>query len=255
MSLLAGFDFVSEISNETILKLIRTNFELGGISADPPFEITIPITGGSAHLVLTGLNLDLNADDTATLTYDFDRGSVEIASPVKLAVCPLAGSIAIQASISLQDGDNQTSRWPSPSRERPSPTRRRRPGHRQQPGGQAHHSRGFQDVRESGRHHVRSIGGAARFRRFLQGSARRERRPRSQAGLERLEVHCIANPSRSKQALALFGILLKANNAHGDHTRKRQPLSPQPMTASALTRIDPVALVRVTHAGNRIGVG
>jgi hypothetical protein len=230
MSLLAGFDFVSEISNETILKLIRTNFELGGISADPPFEITIPITGGSAHLVLTGLNLDLNADDTATLTYDFDRGSVEIASPVKLAVCPLAGSIAIQASISLQDGDNQTKSLAF-----------------------AVTGAAITYTAAADQAIASSLAGKpitpAVFKTyanqavttFVQSAAPPDFGvsfkvvPGANGALapklvfERLEVHCIANPSRSKQALALFGILLKANNAHGDHTKK---------TATAITAAD-----------------
>lgn len=103
MSLLAGFDFIFEMSNETILKQILTNLSFGNISANPPFEITIPvtgggITGGSAHLVVTGFELDLNADDTVTLTLDFNAGSLQTSAPTNLTVCPLDGTIAVRAA-------------------------------------------------------------------------------------------------------------------------------------------------------------
>ena len=228
MTLLAGFDLVSEVSHDTILYLIRSHLKVGGVLANPPFEITIPVSGsggsGSAHLVVTGIHLDLNADDTATLTFDFRTGSVQFSSPQALSVCPLNGTIAVHASISLHPGSHHTQ------------------------------SIAFLITRAdiafstAADHAISSsLSGKpvtpAQFKTlanqaittFAVGSSPSSVQtvpvtftvvPNEDGSLvpslvfERLEVHCIANPSRNKQALALFGILLKANKAHGDHTHK-----------------------------------
>ena len=35
MSLMAGFDFAAEIPNETVLKLIEDNLQIGGVAVEP----------------------------------------------------------------------------------------------------------------------------------------------------------------------------------------------------------------------------
>jgi hypothetical protein len=230
MSLLAGFDLVAEFSHGTILHLIRSHVKIGGVSANPPFEITMPVGGsswsGSAHLVVSGIHLDLNAEDTATLTFDFRTASVEFSSPQRLSVCPLDGTIAVHANISLHAGPQHS------------------------------HTRsiaflitGAEIAFSSAADHSISTSLAgkpvtpAQFKTlanqaiaaFVAGPSPNSIQtvpmtftvvPDEDGSLtpsvvfERLEVHCIPNPSRTKQALALFGILLKANKAHGDHTHK-----------------------------------
>jgi hypothetical protein len=102
MSLMAGFDVVTEISNSAFLGLIKATVQIGGVSMRPPFEMTLPFgsgpVSGSAHLVGTNILLDLNADNTVTLTLDFDRGSVILSSPPELVICPLNGVILIQTT-------------------------------------------------------------------------------------------------------------------------------------------------------------
>lgn len=67
MSFLSGYDLIIEISNATLGKLIKTNFKIQGVYANPPFEVNLPITdsgaNGMAHLIANDLKLNLNADD------------------------------------------------------------------------------------------------------------------------------------------------------------------------------------------------
>ncbi len=46
MTLLAGFDLVTEISNETIVKQLKKNLQVGGAPVNPPFELTLPLANG-----------------------------------------------------------------------------------------------------------------------------------------------------------------------------------------------------------------
>lgn len=107
MTLLAGFDFLTEVSNETIRKLIQSNLQIGGVAVSTPFELTLPIAAGgasgTAHLIVNDLQVDLNANDTITLTLAFDRTSLVTTAPLALTVCPLDGSIAITAALQLVD--------------------------------------------------------------------------------------------------------------------------------------------------------
>ena len=109
MSLLAGFDMVTEIANPTIRNLIRKNMSLGGVPANPPFELTLPLgTGfsGSVHLVVTDLQLDLNSDESLTLHLAFDRTSAFAQSPLPLTICPLEGTIHVKVPLSLTGSGN-----------------------------------------------------------------------------------------------------------------------------------------------------
>src|SRR5215468_6510538 len=111
MSLISGFDLLIEISNETIRKLLQTNLQIGGVSANPPFELSFPISGdanGTAHVIVTDLQVDLNANDTISLTLSFDRASVAMTAPLSLAVCPLDGNIVI-SDVKLEMVDDGSS--------------------------------------------------------------------------------------------------------------------------------------------------
>src|SRR5205807_8237727 len=78
MSLMAGFDLVLELSNRSLLDLIKSYLRIGAVLVNPPFDVNLPFGNDNAHLVVKDLHLDLNADDTVTLTMDFDSASVTI---------------------------------------------------------------------------------------------------------------------------------------------------------------------------------
>lgn len=87
MSLMADFDFVAELSKVTLLRLIRANLKfpplLGGELANPPFELTVPLSGGAsgpgiAHFIIEELAITLQPDDRIELTMSFDRASVTV---------------------------------------------------------------------------------------------------------------------------------------------------------------------------------
>jgi len=227
MSLLAGFDLVTEISNETILKLLKKNLQIGGVSVVPTFELTLPISGGgasgTAHLIVKSLDLDLNADDTMTLSLGFEKTSVNVTSPLPLTICPLDGTLAITAAIILVNagGSNQ----------------------------QVSVNMGSATVAitysaQADATITQDLAGTPvspttfkslavqALTSFVQGVPSPTVPmafsvvPGTDGSLtpslqfEKLEVHCIPNANRSQQALGLFGILLAANDSHGNHANK-----------------------------------
>jgi hypothetical protein len=73
MSLLAGFDMVTEFSRAALLRLIKSQVTLAGIIVNAPFEfdLTVAASGldGSVHVIVDDLTLNLNSDDSATPTF------------------------------------------------------------------------------------------------------------------------------------------------------------------------------------------
>ncbi len=112
MSILAGFDFVTEISNETLIKIIKSQVSIEGVLLNPPFELPLSFDLGSASLIVHDVSLDIEGDDTITLQLAFAASSVTLAapggipagpSPVRRAVAPLDGIIRINVALSLTD--------------------------------------------------------------------------------------------------------------------------------------------------------
>jgi hypothetical protein len=109
MSLLAGFDFVSEISNATILNLIKASLKIERVPVIPPFEINKLIlwNGINANVVLTvtDLTIDINSDSSLSFHMPFNKASV---ATDYLGVCPLDGDISFKIPLFLVDtGANQ----------------------------------------------------------------------------------------------------------------------------------------------------
>jgi hypothetical protein len=235
MSLLAGFDFVTEISQETILKLIKNNLQIGGMPATPPFEVMLPFSAGTAtgtaHLIITDLQLDLVADKMAHLILSFDTGSVMVTAPLALTVYPLDGNITVDMALALvavagQPGQLQLSPdLPNAtctvnfSAQASTAIATALAGKPVTPA--AFKTAATQAITQF----VHGVAPPSLPLKFtvvpgMDGTLQ------PSLVFEQLEVHCIPNPSRSMQALGLFGILLKANHGHGDHTLK---------TATAIT--------------------
>src|SRR6516225_10514892 len=102
MSLMAGFDFVSEISRSSLLELTKAGFEIQGKPANPPFEFTLPVpsAGASAHVIVDSVDIELGKDDRMAITFAFNDSSVVGDSPA-VTVSPLAGSIVVKAPVGL----------------------------------------------------------------------------------------------------------------------------------------------------------
>jgi hypothetical protein len=102
MALRAGFDFVSEVTNATLLKLIKTLLAIQSSSANPPFELTLPLSvvNGNMHVIVEELVIDLLDDDTVVLTLSFDNTSVIASSPA-FTLATLAGTLTIKAPVVL----------------------------------------------------------------------------------------------------------------------------------------------------------
>ncbi|MBI5902012.1 MAG: hypothetical protein HZB84_00810 [Deltaproteobacteria bacterium] len=228
MSLLAGFDLVAEISNETIRKLLKKNLQIGGKPVNPPFELSLPISGGgasgTAHLIVTDLQLDLNADDTITLTLSFDRTSVVTTAPLPLTVCPLDGNITITAALQLVNagGSNQqvsvnigaatvAINWSATANQEITNDLSGTPIITP-----ATFNAFVTQMLTSFVHSVAAPTIPLAF--SVVPGANGSLAPSLQ--FEKLEVHCIPNANRSKQALGIFGILLVVNHSHGNHSQK-----------------------------------
>jgi hypothetical protein len=232
MSLLAGFDMVTEISHQTVLKLILKNLKIGAASIMPTFELNLPISGGgasgTAHLVVTDLDLDLNANDTMTLHLTFEKASVNVTSPTPFHVCPLDGTISITVTLALVNAGANT-------RQISVALGNATVAITYSPQAEAHIASALAGLPitpatfkslavQALTTYVHSVPAPSIPLTFkvtpnTNGSI-------SPLRFEKLELHCIPSATRSHQALGLFGILLVANHAHGNHANK---------TSSAIT--------------------
>ena len=103
MSLTADFDFVAEISKATLLAQVKAKGTIGGVSLNPPFELTVPITGqatGSAHVIVDDLDLTL-ANDEVTLILKFSNSTAILTSPTAMTLTSLSGTVEMTAPLAL----------------------------------------------------------------------------------------------------------------------------------------------------------
>jgi hypothetical protein len=105
MSLLAGFDIVTEISKAAVEKILKSKINVNGTPLLPPFELSISISvngkPGTAHLVVTdtvnGVRLtSLDANENAVITITFTDSSV-IAGP--FSATPLSGTLSVSVPL------------------------------------------------------------------------------------------------------------------------------------------------------------
>lgn len=222
MKLMAGFDMVLELSNETVLKLIRSNLSIGGTVLSAPFELSLPLSGpasGYTHMIVTDLRLDLNEGEKITLSMPFDRGTVVLSSPLSRTIGPLSGTISITTTVSGStsisfDLANATAALDFTA---------------------AGEAELIEDL--SG-----TILSPALFKTLANQALTSYAQTLSSPPvplpftvvpgidgtltpalqLERVEVRCIPNADRKKQALGIFGILLAANHGNGNHTLRTE---------------------------------
>ena len=71
MSLLAGFDYVFEISNATLLKMFKSTVSIDGVLLNPPFDLLLPARSG--RLIVNDVQLDIEGDDTVNVSFAFSR--------------------------------------------------------------------------------------------------------------------------------------------------------------------------------------
>lgn len=104
MSLLAGFDVVTELSGSAVLDLIKRRLQLGGASINPPSELTLPLSGtvtGTFHAILDDLTLTLDpVTENATLRFLFSNTSVLSWNPA-FQLVTLDGAVTVTVPIGL----------------------------------------------------------------------------------------------------------------------------------------------------------
>jgi len=226
MSLLAGFDFASEISNATILKLIKANLTIQGVPASPPFQIEVPISSsgisGSASLIVKDLTIDLNSDNSLSLNLQFHKTSVMITSPLTRDICPVDGTITIKTPLLLVSAGSNKKRVAA---DLPSATVTINFSSAADTiiqtalAGLPITLAQFKDfATQAFTAFVHGMGQNVLPLEFtvvanVDGSL-------SPLQFERLELKCIGNLDKSKQALCLLGIILKANHANGTPGQK-----------------------------------
>ena len=220
MSLMAGFDFVSEISNATLLDMIKANADLDGVPLRPPFELTLPFPGGSAHVVVDGMELDLHDDDTLSLHFNFLDTSAVLGSPPLRVVCKLSGTISVRAPIELAGLGSSRQITVATAAATVDVTYSAQAEQTladdlagsgltvaqfKALADQAITSlvRGAQDFSMPMGFNVVSGDGSLNPLRFSS-----------------VQVHCIGHSDRTRQALGVFGNLLAATQNNGDHTQK-----------------------------------
>ncbi len=223
MSTLAGFDFVTEISNATILKLIKNSLQIGGVSVNPPFEVTLPFVGGSGHLIVDDLQLNFNNDDTMTLLFVFSHSSIAVQSPLKLVVCPLSGTLKVTAPIKLVLVSSQEHTYKLSASMGESVVDIVYTPQAEQEiindlAGLINAAQFKTMVRDAVTGFVHSVPEVTLPMSFkvvpgTNGSF-------SPLQFSSLQVHCIGNNDPSRQALGIFGNLLASTQNNGNHANK-----------------------------------
>lgn len=238
MSLLAGYDLLIEISNSTLLNLVKANFKIQGAYANPPFEISIPIIGsgakGLAHLIATDLKLNLNADDTVTLKIIFSNASISLSTPLSISLSKLAGDITLTAPISLANVGSTTKKGLGIDLKTAKVQLSFTAAAQNEIKSKLSATNFTYDLfaafaNQALKDYINKMGMVS----FPLGFDVIAGKDGSLTQFEKLEVHCIEDQNPSKQALGLFGILLVANHNKGDHTKK---------TTSAITSSHGIAL-------------
>jgi hypothetical protein len=221
VNLMAGFDLIIEISNRALLNLIKTYMRFGNTPVNPPFDVNIPFGNDNAHLVIENLQLDLNADDTVTLSMSFDTASVTV-NEVGQTVCPLDGSITVTAPIGLADSSlTPNAKVVAIDLGGATSVIDLSPG-----------SMAKINALVFGFGSVVVNQATAELTKYITGFKLQKFeqvgfpvKPGADGSIdppqfEQLEVHCLHGADRDHQALGAFGILLLGNHGHGDHTQR-----------------------------------
>ncbi len=224
MSLLADFDFITEISNSTLLNMIKATGQIGGVPLIPPFELTLSISQGSAHIIVTDVQIDLNGDDTVSLHLSFEDSSTVLEAPISRVVCPMKGEIKARVpvkivrkkgtwniylvAVSMVDA-TVTISYTKPTDQVIDEDLK---------GSLLTRDNFKKSALRAVTEFVKTVPTLTIPMEFkvvpgANGSL-------SPLQFSNLQVHCISHAKRSKQALGLFGNLLAATQKNGDHTKK-----------------------------------
>ena len=101
MTALAGCDFVFEISHAALLKQLRSVPLLGGQTLQTPFELTVPGKQGAAHVMVDEFTIDLNQDNTVTITFVFARSALTSNDKPPKSLYPLSGTLSVNLRVVL----------------------------------------------------------------------------------------------------------------------------------------------------------
>jgi hypothetical protein len=234
MSMLADFDFVLELSNTALLNLIKGNLQIQGTSANPPFEVTVPVSdegiASNGHIIVDEMLLDMNPDDTITLTLLFSNSSIHATSPLELMISTLDGNIEITAPLQLVAGPSINEQilnldlataavGVNFSQNAQNEINTSLAGTLIPP--QTVHNLISQAIQTF----VNGVGSVP-FPLGFRIAPGEEGTLSPKLQFERLEAHCIPNATRAKQTLGLFGILILANHAKGNHSLKAETAIP-----------------------------
>jgi hypothetical protein len=110
VTILAGCDFVLEISHAALMKQLHATPVIGGQTLQAPFDLTIHGALGSAHVMVDEVILNINGDNTLTLDLVFSRSSVTGMGQEPVSLYPLAGTITVNLRVLLAS-DGLTLRW------------------------------------------------------------------------------------------------------------------------------------------------
>lgn len=224
MTLLAGYDFCSEVNNETLLKLIESKLTIGGVIASPPFQSNVSISqggiSGSVSLIVENLTIDLNSNNKLSLNMTFDNTSIILTFPIKTAICPLDGNIQIIVDLKLiQSGSNKKSLAADFTNATVNIQFSAQSDGVITNAGLPIPLQQFKTfANQAFTTYVQGMGQSNFPLEFtvipnVDGSI-------SPLQFERLDLKCIGNADRSKQALCLLGIFLKSNDTNGNIAQK-----------------------------------
>lgn len=232
MNLLAGFDTVIEISRRGLQKLVDSQLRVGGRTLSTPFEFDLdksfPIITG--HVIVDSVTLTVNANDTLTLDFHFVNTAVSIEPAPGTWISNLAGNWLLTAP--LADAGNATQFSPALNL------------------AAATGSLTFSPASQATLNGVLPAGvtiatvasvATQALLKYAQNNTTNGLSPlgvtfaldATQDGtiqpprFVRAEVHCIAPGPPSQSALAIYGIIFKANAQNGTPSLKTATAVPE----------------------------
>lgn len=101
---LSGFDYVLEISQPALLRLLQETLTVQDVRMRPPFPLRLPVNAGgqrlTIHLIVEDVQLDVQPANHLRLTLAFARSSIEFGS-FGTAIYPLSGTLRIDVQMTL----------------------------------------------------------------------------------------------------------------------------------------------------------
>lgn len=108
MKILSNYDFIFEVGNNTLQRLIQATLYFDSVQANPPFEFYASLPSGNIdddfHCIVNQVSLNITSQKEMDLMFNFHNSSIAM-SGLKLLIGGLDGNIKITITPELVNGN------------------------------------------------------------------------------------------------------------------------------------------------------